>query len=121
MIDYPLKSGCDEHFIYLTLLFPVPALPWAKAFGQLLNFNCALLLVPVCRVVLRALNSVDTIGKMVPLRKNIIFHKTVACVVLFCTVGHVLAHFVNYATCPYRGDENAATYSVPWTFLCVRS
>lgn len=32
--------------------------PWAKACGNCLNFNCALILVPVLRMLLRHINNV---------------------------------------------------------------
>ena len=79
---------------------------WAKAFGQLLNFNCALILYPILRYILRACNNYRTgsgkqgISKTVPLRRNIDFHKLIAVVVGLCTFGHVMAHFLNYGKSP---------------------
>ena len=36
---------------------PTSWVPWAKAFGQLLNFNCALIVLPVLRSFLRIINN----------------------------------------------------------------
>lgn len=60
---------------------PTYYVPWAKAFGQLLNFNCAFLLMPILRKLLQYLNSfkcgpTTSLASYVPLRKNVIFHKS---------------------------------------------
>uniref|UniRef100_A0A7S2R8R2 FAD-binding FR-type domain-containing protein n=1 Tax=Mucochytrium quahogii TaxID=96639 RepID=A0A7S2R8R2_9STRA len=79
--------------------------PWAKAFGQTLNFNCALLLVPVLKTFIRKLNSLrydhaNGATFMPPLRKNVIFHKFIAFFVLGGAIGHILFHFVNLMVSP---------------------
>ena len=85
--------------------FPLPALskwaPWAKTGGGLLNLNCSLLLFPVLRGLLRALNNqrigaTGTIATYIPLRKNIEFHKLIAKVVFALTLLHLGAHVMNY-------------------------
>ena len=88
--------------------------PWAKAFGGLLNLNCALLLLPVIRMLLRKLNnygesfatvqhSNDLLGRLcarpltryIPLQKNIEFHKLCAGAVFICAWGHMVFHWLN--------------------------
>ena len=81
----------------------------AKAFGLVLDLNCALILLPVCRTVIKYLYERSTIDqhcttkalrfalKIVPLDFALHFHKLIGFVILFAAVGHTLAHFVNYA------------------------
>lgn len=79
--------------------------PFAKVFGQLLNFNCALVLIPVIRGIIRFLNDTEicaktTLASFIPLRKNIIFHKFVAGAIAIATAGHVYIHYINFALAP---------------------
>ena len=55
---------------------------WAKGFGQMLNFNCALILYPVLRYILRKINNCGNqagsgggLSAWLPLHRNIDFHK----------------------------------------------
>ncbi|XP_055836285.1 putative respiratory burst oxidase homolog protein H isoform X1 [Solanum dulcamara] len=75
----------------------------AKAAGETLKFNMALILLPVCRRTLTQLRE-SFLGSIIPFDDNINFHKMVA---LGITVGafiHVLFHttcnFVKLASCP---------------------
>ena len=60
--------------------------PYAKGFGQLLNLNCAIMLLPVFRKGVRYLHDISAfkgskfwwIQYLLPLDKNIVFHKAVA-------------------------------------------
>jgi hypothetical protein len=76
---------------------------WAKGFGQMLNFNCALILYPVLRYILRKINNCGNqagsgggLSAWLPLHRNIDFHKLIACVIGVCSGGHIVAHFLNY-------------------------
>jgi hypothetical protein len=85
--------------------------PWAKACGGLLNLNCALVLLPVTKLVLTRLNSfgVSTahstswfhrifarpLTRYVPLSKNIEFHKIIAVNIFFLSWGHLIFHYIN--------------------------
>ena len=79
---------------------------WAKAFGQMLNFNCALVLYPVLRYILRRCQNYSSqqakggIASWIPFHLNIDFHKFIAVVIGLCTAGHILAHFLNYGKSP---------------------
>jgi NADPH oxidase len=79
---------------------------WAKAFGQMLNFNCALVLYPILRYLLRKINNFGSndsqggISSWIPLHRNIDFHKLIAAVIGLCTIGHVVAHYLNYGKSP---------------------
>jgi hypothetical protein len=91
-----------------------PVAPFAKGCGACLNFNCALLLLPIIKVLLRKINnagvsfsnaqhSTDLFGKFfarpltryVPLQKNIEFHKLVATMVFMFAWGHLVMHYLN--------------------------
>eukprot|EP00948_MAST-09A_sp_MAST-9A-sp1_P004121 g4121.t1 len=74
--------------------------PFAKGFGQLLNFNCSLILYPVLRGIIRYLNLFDTPSKALPLQKHIDFHKLIGSTIYFAAIMHTLAHFLNYALTP---------------------
>jgi len=79
--------------------------PLAKAFGQTLNFNCAILLLPILRTFIRKLNSVQANGSIFakyvpPLRKNIIFHKFIAIFILIGSLGHIFFHVINFMKSP---------------------
>ena len=83
--------------------------PWAKGFGALLDLNCAIIVLPVSRTVLRILYNRSTAdqGKFarflrailayIPLDQNILFHKVIAWVILFAACGHISLHFINMA------------------------
>src|SRR3989338_983590 len=78
----------------------------ARGFGQILNFNCALILLPTMRTVLNVLRSLK-FGYILPLDKNIIFHRYLAYTIVLGTVGHAFAHYFNYSCCPlfYRNAK----------------
>lgn len=88
--------------------------PWAKSCGGCLNLNCALILLPITRMLLRKLNNwgesfslaqqnSDILGKFfarpltryLPLQKNIEFHKLCAGAIFFFSWGHLVFHFLN--------------------------
>ena len=81
----------------------------AKAFGLVLDLNCALILLPVCRTLIKGLYEQSTVDqhwttktlrfalKIVPLDFALQFHKLIGMVILLAAVGHTLAHFVNFA------------------------
>ena len=87
---------------------------WAKAFGQMLNFNCALVLYPILRYLLRKCNNFGSkqsqggLSSWLPLHRNIDFHKLIGFVIGLCSAGHVIAHFINYGKSP---DATVARFS----------
>jgi hypothetical protein len=93
--------------------------PYAKAFGNLLDFNCSIILLPVLRTILRWLYNKSTadhgclartirvILKVVPLDGNILFHKIIAKMILFSACSHMFFHFFNYA---YRPGQTLALF-----------
>lgn len=88
--------------------------PWAKACGNCLNLNCALLLLPVVRLLLRKINNIGESFSMqqhsndlfsrffahpmtryIPLQKNIEFHKICAIAIFFYSWAHMIFHWLN--------------------------
>jgi hypothetical protein len=86
--------------------------PLAKACGALLDLNCALILLPVLRTLLRWCYNRSTqdqnfVSKalravlfFIPLDRNLIFHKIIAKVVLGATIAHTLVHYINFSIRP---------------------
>jgi len=98
--------------------------PFAKGFGNVLNLNCALIIVPVLRSIIRWLynrstadegicsRSLRAVLSFIPLDRNIDFHKLIAKVIVIGTIGHVVFHAFNYI------NSMDVTYSIfgwwPW-------
>ncbi|XP_056126294.1 NADPH oxidase 1 [Rhinichthys klamathensis goyatoka] len=75
-----------------------PALAWARAPAAVLNFNCMLILLPVCRNLLSLIRgSFMCCGRTVrkQLDKNLTFHKLVAYMIALMTAVHTVAHLLN--------------------------
>uniref|UniRef100_UPI003AAA8FAC NADPH oxidase 1 isoform X1 n=1 Tax=Centroberyx gerrardi TaxID=166262 RepID=UPI003AAA8FAC len=74
------------------------ALAWARAPAAVLNFNCLLILLPVCRNLLSLLRgSFMCCGRTMrkQLDKNLSFHKLVAYMIGLMTAVHMIAHLLN--------------------------
>jgi len=75
--------------------------PVAKAFGNVLDLNCSIIVLPVCRTFIRWLYNTSTANQgclarslraaleFVPLDLNIVFHKLIAKVIVAATFGHM--------------------------------
>lgn len=73
--------------------------PVARGAGATLNFNCAMIVLPMCRRVLGYLRATWLVN-IIPFDAAIEFHKLVAWFILLGTVVHTVAHFGNYSTLP---------------------
>lgn len=74
------------------------ALAWARAPAAVLNFNCMLILLPVCRNLLSLIRgSFVCCGRTMrkQLDKNLSFHKLVAYMIALMTAVHTIAHLFN--------------------------
>nr|XP_043619174.1 putative respiratory burst oxidase homolog protein H [Erigeron canadensis] len=75
----------------------------AKAAGETLKLNMALVLLPVCRKTLTGLRE-TWLGKLLPFDDNINFHKLIAGAIVIGTIIHTVAHmacnFVRISSCP---------------------
>ena len=83
---------------------PNVCVPVARGFGMVLNFNCALILVPVLRNLLSFLRN-TAIAQLLPLDKNIIFHRRIAGVIAIAAFGHAAAHWCNYTLALQSGQD----------------
>eukprot|EP01094_Clydonella_sp_ATCC50884_P009136 TRINITY_DN1866_c0_g1_i1.p1 TRINITY_DN1866_c0_g1~~TRINITY_DN1866_c0_g1_i1.p1 ORF type:complete len:541 (-),score=154.23 TRINITY_DN1866_c0_g1_i1:102-1724(-) len=81
----------------------------ARGFGQTLNFNCALILLPVSRNLLTFLRG-TFLHYVVPFDYNITFHRRVAWAIAYATAGHGVAHYFNY-------NLQDAPYTFAWATL----
>jgi len=99
--------------------------PFAKAFGAVIDINSSLILLPVCRTMLRMMYNVATLGETcfsyvlrelfewVPLDHNHMLHKALAKITLFGVLGHTLMHFINYSIAP---EPSLARFGI-WPFI----
>ncbi|KAF9433747.1 hypothetical protein BGZ76_009027 [Entomortierella beljakovae] len=67
----------------------------ARGGGMCLIWDCSIILLPVCRNILRVLR-VSFLNKLIPIDENIWFHKITAYSILFCTIVHSIGHYVNF-------------------------
>jgi len=85
--------------------------PLAKMFGNLLDINCAFILLPVCRSFISQLYNISTdqragarccnfILSFMPLDKALEFHKLCAFLVVVGTIFHTWAHYNHFAAVP---------------------
>ncbi|XP_062846046.1 cytochrome b-245 heavy chain isoform X1 [Trichomycterus rosablanca] len=84
---------------YYTRVILGHALSWARAPAACLNFNCMLILLPVCRNLLSFLRgSIQCCSRTAArqLDRNITFHKLVAYMIAFHTAVHTIAHLFNF-------------------------
>ncbi|XP_070711599.1 cytochrome b-245 heavy chain [Pempheris klunzingeri] len=87
-----------ERWFYTRVLLG-HALSWARAPAAALNFNCMLILLPVCRNLLSFLRgSIQCCSRTAArqLDRNITFHKLVAYMIAFHTAVHIVAHLFNF-------------------------
>jgi len=91
-------------------LLPI-AYPLAKAGGAILNFNCATILIPVCRNMLSWLRTTP-VADLLPLDDNIYFHKLCGLGIVFGMVLHVGCHHWNFYELMYNYQygSNAQSY-----------
>ncbi|XP_027538852.1 NADPH oxidase 3 [Neopelma chrysocephalum] len=87
----------DNAYIYTRIMLG-STLAWARASATCLNFNCMLILLPVCRNLISFLRrtSICCGGALRrQLDKNITFHKMVAYGIAVNATIHIVAHFIN--------------------------
>uniref|UniRef100_A0A8C4EGK1 NADPH oxidase 1 n=1 Tax=Dicentrarchus labrax TaxID=13489 RepID=A0A8C4EGK1_DICLA len=85
-------------FLFFYIILITSALAWARAPAAVLNFNCLLILLPVCRNLLSLLRgSFVCCGRTMrkQLDKNLSFHKLVAYMIGLMTAVHMIAHLLN--------------------------
>ncbi|KAJ3137272.1 hypothetical protein HDU89_001853 [Geranomyces variabilis] len=68
----------------------------SRGAGLVLAVDACLLLLPMCRNLIRFARGLTTINKILPFDQNIFFHKCTAYSLLFFTLVHVNAHYINF-------------------------
>uniref|UniRef100_A0A8C7XGJ5 NADPH oxidase 2 n=1 Tax=Oryzias sinensis TaxID=183150 RepID=A0A8C7XGJ5_9TELE len=89
----------QRQYICPFMLLHQHALSWARAPAACLNFNCMLILLPVCRNLLSFLRgSIQCCSRTAArqLDRNLTFHKLVAYMIAFHTAVHIIAHLFNF-------------------------
>ncbi|CAG8781557.1 18675_t:CDS:1, partial [Acaulospora morrowiae] len=68
----------------------------SRGAGLCLAYDGALILLPMCRNIIKYLRGISFINKVIPFDENIWFHRQTAYAMLFFTLVHVFAHYVNF-------------------------
>ena len=72
-----------------------PTLAIARASANLINFNCAFILIPICRNLISYLRT-TFINRLIQIDHHLSFHKLIASCIVFWSIVHVIAHLFNY-------------------------
>jgi len=80
----------SKYYKYMTY-----GITFAKASAACLSFNSALMLVTMLRNFLSAIRS-SFLGSLIPVDKNIVFHRYMGWAIAFFAAIHIVAHFFNY-------------------------
>ncbi|XP_036915452.1 cytochrome b-245 heavy chain [Sturnira hondurensis] len=91
------------------------ALALARAPAACLNFNCMLILLPVCRNLLsflRGSSACCSTRIRRQLDRNLTFHKMVAWMIALHTAIHTIAHLFNVEWCVNARVNNSDSYSI---------
>ncbi|XP_066557302.1 NADPH oxidase 5 [Amia ocellicauda] len=111
-----LFLGC--YICLNTLLFTFAALknkpsgPWvmvARGCGQCLNFNCTFVMVLMLRRCLTWLRATWVV-RILPLDQNVLLHQLVGYTIFGFTLGHTVAHIINFVVLSQRGDYRLWEY-----------
>lgn len=92
------------------------SLPVARGSASVLNLNCALILLPVCRNLISLIRGCVR-GKFIRiLDKNIVFHKCCAWTMIFFAIVHAMSHLYNVVRLSRAGgpDNQVVFTGVPW-------
>ncbi|XP_069090771.1 NADPH oxidase 3 [Pleurodeles waltl] len=87
----------EDAYVYTRVMLG-STLAWARASAICLNFNCLLILLPVCRNLMSFLRGTSSCCRRMlrrQLDKNITFHRMVGYMIALHTTIHVVAHLVN--------------------------
>lgn len=88
------------------------SLPVARGSAAVLNFNCGIILITVCRNLITLLRN-TFINRIVPLDKNITFHKVIAWTILLFTCIHLGSHYFNMLHLQEATNAELTNYGLP--------
>ncbi|CAB3999131.1 cytochrome b-245 heavy chain-like [Paramuricea clavata] len=93
------RFDSSKEYYYLRVILK-SALPWARASAAVLNFNCMLILLPVCRNLLSVLRGFKCFGLTKSLfrllDKNLTYHRHIAYTICIFSAIHIGAHVFNF-------------------------
>ncbi|KAF9198589.1 hypothetical protein BGZ49_000531 [Haplosporangium sp. Z 27] len=107
----------------VNLNVPLGASLWiARGGGMCLIWDCSIILLPVCRNILRILR-VSFVNKLIPVDENIWFHKITAYSIVVCTTIHAIGHYVNFykMDAVYRKPHHPAEFNMSAAELLYKS
>ncbi|MBZ3870721.1 Cytochrome b-245 heavy chain [Sciurus carolinensis] len=110
---YRIYDGEEKYYYTRKLLGSALAL--ARAPAACLNFNCMLILLPVCRNLLsflRGSSACCSTRIRRQLDRNLTFHKMVAWMIALHSAIHTIAHLFNVEWCVNARVNNSDPYSV---------
>jgi len=83
----------------------------SRGAGLVLGFDSSVLLLPVCRTLIRTLRSWKVLNNRwirIPFNESLLFHKQTARYILLFTIIHVNAHYINFFTLEENSKKIAA-------------
>ncbi|XP_055987175.1 cytochrome b-245 heavy chain [Sorex fumeus] len=113
-VKYYMVYALQDNYYYTRRLLG-SALAFARAPAACLNFNCMLILLPVCRNLLsflRGSSACCSTRIRRQLDRNLTFHKMVAWMIALHTAIHTIAHLFNVEWCVNARVNNSDPYSI---------
>ncbi|KAF9346928.1 hypothetical protein BGX26_001543 [Mortierella sp. AD094] len=80
-------------------------LPIARGSALVLHVDAGVILLPVCRTLISWLRSTP-LNRIVPFDKAVTFHKAIAWSIVFFTLLHTFAHYINFYKLAQTGNYN---------------
>lgn len=99
----------------------------AKACAAVINFNAALLVGSMCRIVLSWLKRIPVISYIIPIDRYLQLHRMSSMAIITFSLIHTIAHYVNYSKIPTKWTSLAfltgpgATGHALWLLLLIIS
>lgn len=97
----------------------------AKACATVINFNAAVLVGSMCRILLGWLKMIPFIGSFIPIERYLQLHRMASFSIIVFSLIHTIAHYVNYSKIPTSWPSLAfltgpgATGHVLWLLLII--
>ncbi|KAI9298789.1 hypothetical protein K502DRAFT_345677 [Neoconidiobolus thromboides FSU 785] len=89
-----IKFYYDERFTVARGLLGI-TLPIARASAINLHVDTGIIMLPMCRNLI-SLMRITPLGRVIPFDQNVEFHKTCGWTILFFSLLHTFAHYVNF-------------------------
>lgn len=80
-------------------------LPIARGSALVLHVDAGVVLLPVCRTLISWLRSTP-LNRIVPFDKSITFHKAIAWSIVFFSLVHTIAHYINFYKLSKLGEQS---------------